>query len=142
MSRRDNQRAGKPATPRQPARPETLRQPARPAQPPRPQPATRPARPVPGAWQMNPDLWYRPDTTLTWPAAPELRQPDPGHEVTQVGRTRIPASFTLAFTAPQADGAPPGTGQELGHAIIRMLDAHLAHEQTRWEADFEGEPFL
>lgn len=138
MTRRDKRGTGKPVTPRSPGRP---------AQPPRPQPGTRPARPKPGAWQMNPDLWYRPNPTLTWPPAPEPRQPDPGtpqpgHQDTHAGQGRMPVSFTLAFTAPPPEGAPPGAGQELGHALIRMLDAYLAHEQARWETGFEGEPFL
>jgi hypothetical protein len=134
-----------------PGRPRTSRSPARPAQPPRPQPETRPARPAPGAWQMNPDLWQRPDPTLTWPLAPGLR-PRPGmpassHQAGQKGDaghplSPMPVSFTFAFTAPQPDGAPTSAGQELGHALIRILDARLAHEKTRWETDFEGEPLL
>ena len=155
MSRRDVRRAAKPDTPHPPARPQTARPPARSAQPPRPRSDTRSAAPRPGAWQMNPDLWYRPDPTLTWPIPAELRQNSPGmpasrHEVMRSGPTPdpgqpispIPASFTFVFTAPQPDGAPPGAAQELGHALIRVLDEHLQHDKTRCEIDFEGEPFL
>jgi hypothetical protein len=99
---------------------------------------------------MNPDLWYRPDPTLTWPAAPELRQNNPGMPPSwrHAGKTvdhpipSMPASFTFVFTGRQPDGAPQGAGQELSHALIRILDAHLAQEQARREIDFEGEPFL